>query len=695
MNTVKLINISNLKNLPRVDLSADDVGQDHLDRYYKTGMNFSKDLGLKGKYCYHPFNSVTIDSRGDCYVCVCQAWLPIPVGNILQFNSLQEIVESPKAREIQASIIDGTYKYCDNHTCHLISNGNLENRIDHRPDTVNWIVFALDDSCNLSCPSCRTDLIFHNKGEEFERRMAISDHIVKLIEQHNHFLKFTLSGDGDPFASHIYRNMLEKLDLIDNKNVEIEIVTNGILVKSHWNRMIGIHDNVVRMRISFDAGTPDVYAKTRRGGDWNKLIESCKYIVKWKRKTYSDMELQAAFVVQEANYKEIHTFTRLALDLGFDSILLQKVTDWGKWHIDGVNYFAEHAVWMPDHPHHQELIEILNDSLMFNTQIDLSNLTHLQKKQGHLPLHKLVEFKNILNLQLLDLVNKTAVQNSNFKNSIYSMRPYSDKFDLEYNALTNLSDQINNKVTFMQEAIKTLNFKYNKEINSLTKDFFKQGYIIDGREALVPAQELEERGRILSLLEDTAVAVSSSIQQYVSWQYPGLEIGPGNSQWTSLLVGCDPLYLVDRHKIFLDEAVKQFPEEYQRRLRPYLTEGINLSMLPQNQFGFVLSWNVFNYLTPDKIDLYLAEIFKVLRPGGVAMFSYNNGERVQSAKFAEIGYMSYMPKNHLMLLLQKYGFELLADKEFEETINWVEIRKPGELHTVKSHQALARIVNRT
>ena len=135
--------------------------------------------------------------------------------------------------------------------------------------------------------------------------MAISDHIVKLIEQHNHFLKFTLSGDGDPFASHIYRNMLEKLDLLGNEHVEIEIVTNGILVKSHWNRMFGVHDNVVRMRISFDAGTPEVYSRTRRGGDWDKLIESCKYVVKWKRKTYSNMESRYTCFCQSSTWSRV------------------------------------------------------------------------------------------------------------------------------------------------------------------------------------------------------------------------------------------------------------------------------------------------------------------------------------------------------------------------------------------------------
>ena len=186
MAIVKLVNKHELMSMPRIPLTSNDVDSVHAFRYKDSKMTFDKDLNLKGKYCYHPFNSVTIDSRGECFVCVCQAWLPISVGNILDFNSLTEIVTSPRAREIQASIIDGTYKYCDNNTCHLIKSNGLEGHIEHRPDTVNWIVFAIDESCNLTCPSCRTDMIFHNKGEEFEHRMRISDHIVKLSQEHHH-----------------------------------------------------------------------------------------------------------------------------------------------------------------------------------------------------------------------------------------------------------------------------------------------------------------------------------------------------------------------------------------------------------------------------------------------------------------------------------------------------------------------------
>lgn len=349
-------------------MSQSDVAGDHIWTYTNRGMDFNKDLGLKGKYCYHPFNTITVDGQGDVYMCVCQAWLPISVGKIWEFDSFEAIVASPRAREMQASILDGSYRYCDHNTCSIIKEDELSNRIDHRPDTVNWINFALDSSCNLTCPSCRREFTFINEGPEFDLRMRIVDHLVDLIHKRKHWIKFSLSGDGDPFASLIYRQLMTKLN-IDGKDVEIEIITNGVLAKAHWHKLSGIHKNIVRLKMSFDAGTEDVYNITRRGGDWNKVLESARYLAKWKAKNYSDMSLMANFVVQQANYRDMATYVELCDKLGFDEINFQKIVDWGTY-----DNFAQEAVWQHTHPEYLEFLKYLHHPSLNNKKVNLTNL---------------------------------------------------------------------------------------------------------------------------------------------------------------------------------------------------------------------------------------------------------------------------------------------------------------------------------
>ena len=367
---ITLVNVNNIaySSANRMALTQNDVAADHSWTFVQRGMNFEKDLKLTGRYCYHPFNTITIDSAGDVYPCVCQAWLPVSLGKIWEFESLDDILRTARAREIQASILDGSYKYCDNNTCGILQTNDLQNKISHKPDTINWINFAIDSSCNLTCPSCRKDFIFVSDGPEYERRIRIVDHIAKLIEQHTQWIKFSLSGDGDPFASLIYRDLLSKLN-VTGKQVEIEIITNGILAKAHWHKMSGIHQNVVRFKVSFDAGSEQVYNVTRRGGDWNKLLDSCRFMSKWKQKNYSSMVLTANFVVQTANYRDMTAYVELCDQLGFDEINFQAINDWGTF-----ANFKQHAVWQSSHPEHSEFLKQLQHPSLNNSKVNLTNL---------------------------------------------------------------------------------------------------------------------------------------------------------------------------------------------------------------------------------------------------------------------------------------------------------------------------------
>ena len=178
---------------------------------------------------------------------------------------------------------------------------------------------------------------------------------------------------------------------------------------------------------------------------------------------------------------------------------------------------------------------------------------------------------------------------------------------------------------------------------------------------------------------------------HVDWKYPGLEIGCRDGQWTKYLVGMDPLYIADVHKEFVDSTAAAYPPEYQARLRQQVIRNSDLSALPKNQFGFVFSWNFFNYLPMYKIQHYLQQIYTLLRPGGVVWFSYNNADMTAAAEFADSYFMSYAPKSQLLPRCTEMGFEIISSADFDPAISWLELRKPGTLKTIKAHQVLGEI----
>ena len=98
------------------------------------------------------------------------------------------------------------------------------------------------------------------------------------------------------------------------------------------------------------------------------------------------------------------------------------------------------------------------------------------------------------------------------------------------------------------------------------------------------------------------------------------------------------------------------------------------------------------YLSLNQINQYLREIYKVLRPGGACMFSYNNGERPLCALRSEEKLMSFMPETILKKEVRQHGFTNIKTENLDSTISWIEFKKPGELTSAKAAQAVGKII---
>jgi SAM-dependent methyltransferase len=229
------------------------------------------------------------------------------------------------------------------------------------------------------------------------------------------------------------------------------------------------------------------------------------------------------------------------------------------------------------------------------------------------------------------------------------------------------------------------------EIATLTQKLFAGNYELENI-ILKPVWLRENRH--LNIGSDIELKVKQRLLLHTNWRYPSLEIGCQDGDWTQYLVAADPLYVMDRSAEFLDTTNERFTPEYQRRLRKYLLENHDLSALPANQFAFVFSWNYFNYVSLDTMKQYLQQIMLLLRPGGTFMFTFNDGDTPAGAGMAENFARSYMPGSMLLPMCESLGFVVNPVTDCGPGITWLEIQKPGELRTIKAHQALGEIKSR-
>ena len=353
-------------------------------------------------------------------------------------------------------------------------------------------------------------------------------------------------------------------------------------------------------------------------------------------------------------------------------------------------------------------------------------------------IYNLVKFKNELASRFeemclqaeinnkIDILNQLIQSNEEF--------PHLKKIDeiknLYYRLIEDNQQKLNTLKDFLNQLDNEIETFATNELNtSAYMDNFVEGRI--GTTQMV----LDE------LIKDK---ISAKISQYSNCNYPGLQMLSREKHWIAPMVSCDPLYLTRNHfgasdqpdgRLYemvnesgfsrngtflidpvvdstkvnsarLEELLVDYPDSYKQRVRLYIIKNRDFSILPQNQFGFILCWDNFDYLTYDIVQKYLQEAFRLLRPGGVFMFSYTNCDLELSALRVDYQIAAYCSSDWLLKSLEEIGYEVInlvdcdgpthdPDLGLQEyPISWAEVRKPGKLTTVKRAQAQGLVLKK-
>lgn len=306
----------------------------------------NKDLKLDIKNsCNVPSRVLVVDRRGNCFVCSCEAWLPISVGQIQDFTTLEQVWNSPVAKFLQDDVAQKKFTHCAVDRCGiLIKDQKIINYSPTATDPDDYfnISINIDDSCNLTCPSCRTSKIMITQGQEYEQRLSQVYHMVNLLENFEHPCHITMTGNGDPLASAIMRPLIHNYR--PKNNHTIRLFTNGLLLKKQLSDS-SILKSITQYFISIDAGSKPVYEIVRQGGRWNNLLENLDWLKEIKKQTNATVLLK--FVLQKDNWHDMENFADLCESHGFNGVI-NRLEDWGTW-----KDFAKHDVignaLNPDH----------------------------------------------------------------------------------------------------------------------------------------------------------------------------------------------------------------------------------------------------------------------------------------------------------------------------------------------------------
>ncbi len=324
---------------------------------------------LLDRICPEPFKRFDISPSGEVLVC-CGHWLPTSIGDLMT-DGVDQILNSEMAKKIRASMLDGSYKYCNHLECAALIQGYLpdkagvtnpvlraaidENRLE--VDKVDQILFAFDQSCNLSCPSCRRELIVEKPSLNQAKADVVEQKLLPLLKN----LKLLdINPAGEVFSSKPSRRILQLVNRHDCPDLVVDLISNGTLfTEKEWLKFPNLNGMVRSVRISVDGATKETFENLRRLGVWEIFIKNMEFLARL-RKAGEIARLKFSFTYQLGNFLEMVAFVDFAKSFNCDYVIFERLQNLGAFAWDE---FRERGVHLTEHPLHHQFLKIISNPI--------------------------------------------------------------------------------------------------------------------------------------------------------------------------------------------------------------------------------------------------------------------------------------------------------------------------------------------
>lgn len=332
---------------------------------------FYKDRALERYFCPIPFEHFHAYDTASAICC------PQYVGGLLWGQPGQDSVDdmwnSPIAQQIRASVLDGSYCFCDFDLCPHYANGLplkdqlddpfyrdiIEKRLTRIEGGPRILHISIDPSCNLNCKMCLRD-------RSDKRQDPLYTELTEKVIQHrwDNVEHIIIAGNGELFYSPHYKRILEAISETNFPRLKkITLLSNGTLFSQKmWDTYSSLFDRYdVEVIISVDAYTEETYQKIRRNGDFHTLRDNLN-IISRMRKSQRISRFQLNFCVQNDNYIEMEDFAKWGGELGADIVWFQKI----------YSNKAVDCIHEKNHPHYRHFQKILQSDIFKEAWVDIS-----------------------------------------------------------------------------------------------------------------------------------------------------------------------------------------------------------------------------------------------------------------------------------------------------------------------------------
>lgn len=296
--------------------------------------------------------------------------------------------------------------------------------------------------------------------------------------------------------------------------------------------------------------------------------------------------------------------------------------------------------------------------------------------------------KDELDPEILTALNRLHGITHTVVNHQLQIEGYSEELTRDMASLVNAANKFTSTLNGLKDNLRTKVYEQHAELYQRSQQLYEGEMIWESAEYIL--------NRRLKGDDSSAEAIINRIKNYSDWRVPGLCVRPGLESFIEHMVPMYPMYVADASMDLLNPSIEKFTPEFQRRLCIYTIDDYKdrdpLNRLPNNQFGFILAYNFLNYKPLNIIERYIKGFAEKLRPGGHAIFTYNDCDIAQGVGLAEKSFMCFTPGHKIEEFIINAGLDIVTKERGHFDLSWFDVKKPGEVTSLRGGQTLAKII---
>jgi len=205
-----------------------------------------------------------------------------------------------------------------------------------------WLTIDPTNFCNLKCPFCPTG---QNRKTRTRATLSLENFKSIINELGPYLIHIDFCNWGEPLLN---KQIYEMIRIAKQYHIDTKVDSN-LSQLSEQDAEDLILSGLDKIIVSIDGATPETYSKYRVGGDFHRVMDNLKLLIKKKRQLNTIYPyIRWQFLVFRHNEHEIEQVQIIGRDLGIDVGITKAFignkdwiplnNDYSHYQIKGINY---------------------------------------------------------------------------------------------------------------------------------------------------------------------------------------------------------------------------------------------------------------------------------------------------------------------------------------------------------------------